>query len=249
MHTTRSEIKVRYTGSVLGLGWAILNPLLLLSVYIILFVMIFQVRLPEAPSGFEYALIIFAGLIPWFGFSEAAMTSVNSIVSNPNLLNNTSFPAPVIPVKAVLASMVGQAVGLTILMVLLMAVNHVSVTWLFLPVAVGIQLLLCLGLGWILAVLNVFVRDLGQAISVLLLLLMFISPIVYTADFVVDGPLRLVLYLNPIYYLINLYRLPLYYGQFPSVLDVGISLTLGLALFLLGYRFFVKIKQHLVDYV
>lgn len=248
-HTTRSDIKARYTGSMLGLAWALLNPMLLLSVYIILYAVIFQIRLPGVPSAFEYVLVIFAGLIPWFGFSEATSSSVTALVANPSLLHNTSFPAPVIPVKAVLASMVSQAIGLSILLLMLAATNHISLAWIFLPLAVGVQLLLSLGLGWILSVLNVFIRDLGQAIAAVLLFLMFISPIAYTSDFVSEGPLQLVLYLNPISYLINLYRLPLYYGRPPALPDLIVSVSLALGLFWLGYRFFMKIRQHLTDYV
>jgi lipopolysaccharide transport system permease protein len=251
LHTTHSDIRARYSGSMLGAGWAVINPLLLLGVYIILYVYILRVRLPGSPasSGLEYTLVIFAGLIPWFGFSEATSTSLSSIVSNPNLIHNTSFPAPILPVKAVLSSLVGQAVGLMLLLVLLAATNRVSVHWLFLPVALCAQILLSLGLGWVLAVLNVFVRDLGHAVSHLLLFLMFVSPIAYTREFLGQSPLRLMLDLNPLSYLINLYRDPLVYGHLPRTVDlVGASLV-GLAAFLLGFRFFVRIKPYLADRV
>jgi len=251
LHTTHSDIRARYSGSMLGVAWAFINPLLLLSVYIALYVFILRVRLPGArpSSGLEYTLVIFAGLIPWFGFSESTSTSLSSIVSNPNLIHNTAFPAPILPVKAVLASMVGQAVGLVLLLILLAATDHVSVHWLFLPVALSAQLLFSLGLGWILAVLNVFIRDLGQAISHLLMLLMFISPIAYTREFLGKSPLRLVLDLNPLAYLINLYRDPLVYGHVPRAVDlIGASLV-ALVTFFLGFRFFVRIKPYLVDHV
>ena len=251
LHTTQSDIRARYSGSVLGLAWALLNPLMLLGVYIALYVYILRVRLPgsQASSGLEYALVIFAGLIPWFGFSESTSTSLSSIVSNPNLIHNTSFPAPILPVKAVLASMVGQAVGLALLLVLLAANDRVTVHWLFLPVALLAQVLLSLGLGWVLAVLNVFIRDLGQAVSHLLLFLMFISPIAYTREFLGHSPLRLVLDVNPLSYLINLYRDPLVYGHLPRAVDlVGASLV-GLAAFFLGFRFFIRIKPYLADRV
>ncbi len=251
LHTTHSDIRARYSGSMLGVAWALLNPLMLLSVYVALYVFILRVRLPggRPTSALEYTLVIFAGLIPWFGFSESVSTSLASIVGNPNLIHNTSFPAPVLPVKAVLASMVGQAVGLGLLLVLLAATDHVSVHWLFLPVALTAQVLLSLGLGWMLAVLNVFVRDLGQAVSHLLLVLMFISPIAYTREFLGHSPLRLVLDLNPLSYLINLYRDPLVYGHLPRPLDLVGGPLVALAVFFLGFRFFIRIKPYLADRV
>jgi lipopolysaccharide transport system permease protein len=145
--------------------------------------------------------------------------------------------------------MVGQAIGLLLLLVLLAATDHVSIHWLFLPVALTAQVLLSLGLGWMLAVLNVFVRDLGQAVSHLLLVLMFISPIAYTREFLGQSRLRLVLDLNPLSYLINLYRDPLVYGHVPRLLDLMGASLLALAVFFLGFRFFVRIKPYLADRV
>jgi homopolymeric O-antigen transport system permease protein len=251
LHTTLSDIRGRYAGSMLGFAWAILNPLLLLSVYVVLYAFILKIRLPgrEADSPFEYTLVIFAGLIPWFGFAESTASSLASVVTNASLLHNTSFPAPVLPVKAVLAGMVGQLVGLLLLLTVLAARHHVTVYWLFLPVALGAQLALSLGLGWFLAPLNVFVRDLGQAISSILLFVMFASPIAFTADFVQGSPLRFILYLNPLSYLINLYRVPLVYGRAPALLDLVVAPLVGGMLFWGGFRFFVRIRPHLADHV
>jgi lipopolysaccharide transport system permease protein len=251
LHTTLSDIRGRYTGSVLGFAWALLNPLLLLSVYVVLYVFILKIRLPgrETDSPLEYTLVIFAGLIPWFGFAESTSTSVGSVVAHASLLHNTSFPAPVIPVKAVLAGMVGQVVGLVLLLALLAASHHASVYWLFLPVALGAQLALSLGLGWILSALNVFIRDLAQAISAILLFVMFASPIAFTGDFLRGSRLRLIVDLNPLSYLINLYRVPLVYGRAPALVDLVVAPLVGLLLFWLGFRFFVRIRPHLTDHV
>jgi lipopolysaccharide transport system permease protein len=251
LHTTYSDTRGRYSGSILGSLWAVLSPLLLLGVYILVYVVILRVRMPNAPgaSALDYILVIFAGLVPWFGFSEATTASLSSVVGNPNLIHNTSFPAPVLPVKAVLASLIGQSVGLMLLMLLLAFTNRASLYWLLVPVAVIVQVTFSLGLGWILAVLNVFVRDLGQVISSLLLMLLFVSPIAYTREFIGDTRARLVLDLNPLSHLIELYRAPLVYGRAPAPLSVLVATGLALACFWLGFRFFVSIKPHLADHV
>jgi len=153
-HTTLSDIRARYTGSVFGMAWAVLNPLLLLSVYVVVYLVIFQIRLPGL-TAVDYVLVIFAGLIPWFGFSESVTTSLTSVVHSANLLRSTSFPTPALPVKAVLAGMFTQTFGLSLLLLALLATGHATPYWLFLPVAFGIQLLLTMGLGWVLSVLNV----------------------------------------------------------------------------------------------
>ena len=88
LHTTYSDIQARYSGSMLGIAWALLNPMMLLGVYIVLYVLILRVRAPggQQASALDYTLVIFAGLIPWFGFSESISTSLGSIVGNPTLL-------------------------------------------------------------------------------------------------------------------------------------------------------------------
>jgi lipopolysaccharide transport system permease protein len=251
LNTTRNDIRARYTGSVLGLTWAVINPLLLLSVYVILYVFILRIRLPGRVGGsaLEYTLVIFAGLIPWFGFAEATTNSLGAVVGNASLIQNTSFPAPVLPVKAVLGAMVGQAVGLSLLLPVLGWTHHLSVYWLFLPLAFATQLLFSLGLGWILAVLNVFVRDLAQAVSAFLLFLMFVSPIAFTSELVAGSRLRFLIELNPVSHLIELYRMPLVYGRAPSLLSLAVGPLLALLLFQTGYRFFVRIRPHLADHV
>jgi lipopolysaccharide transport system permease protein len=98
-------------------------------------------------------------------------------------------------------------------------------------------------------VLNVFIRDLGQAVSHLLLFLMFMSPIAYTREFVGHSPLRFVLDVNPLSYLIGLYRDPLVYGHAPRVADLVGAWLVGLLFFWMGFRFFVRIKPYLVDHV
>jgi lipopolysaccharide transport system permease protein len=252
LHTVGSDVRGRYTGSILGPYWALLSPVLLLGVYVLVYVAIFNVRVPGARgegSALEYTFVIFAGLIPWFGFSESTSASVLSVVGNPHLLHNTSFPAPVLPVKAVLSSMVGQTIGLTVLLAALTATQHASVFWAFVPLAFVAQVLFSLGLAWILSVLNVFIRDLGQALSAILLLLMFVSPIAFTTDFIHQPALRLLLFLNPLSYLINLYRVPLVYGRPPALWDLVGAFSVALVTFWLGFRFFVRIRPYLADHV
>jgi lipopolysaccharide transport system permease protein len=247
LHTTLNDIKARYTGSSLGLMWAVLNPLLLFCVYVVVFLLIFKVHIPEITS-FEYTLLILAGLVPWFGFSESIMACVYCVVGNANLLHSSSFPVSALPVKAVLASMFSQATGLIILMIALLITGRVSLYWFYLPVAIGVQLFFSIGLGYFLSVLNVFVKDLAQCISTLLLLLMFLSPIAYLPD-MLQGFLRFFLYLNPIAYMIMLYRDPLFYGKMPMPFELTISIIISIGIFCAGYRFFERIRPYLVDHV
>lgn len=249
-YTTLQEIKAKYTTSILGIGWAALYPLLFLTVYVLVFIVIFRLRLPDSSySRLDYVLIIFAGLIPWLGFREAVMVSLSSVVSNASILRSTSFPTPVLPVKTVLASTITQVISLGFLLIVLLFTGHLHFTWLFLPIAIATQLMLTIGMGWVLAVLNVYFRDMEQVVSLILFMLLFISPVAYLPEMIGSPWLQLILYINPISYLITLYRLPLFYNQLPSIQDVMVILGLALAMFWFGYRFFVGVRAYVVDYV
>jgi lipopolysaccharide transport system permease protein len=246
-HTTKNDIRARYTGSALGMAWAILNPLLLLSIYVFVYQIIFKFRMPGLSTR-EYVIIIFSGQLPYFGFSECITGSLTSVTGNANLLRSTYFPVPALPVKAILAGMFSQIMGTCILLVFLLYFGKFSIYWLFLPIALAIQLLFTIGLGWICSVLHVFFRDLGQVISVILLFLMFMSPIFWLPE-MLSGPMRFILYLNPLYYIISLYRQPLFYGVLPAWHIIIIITGVSTVLFMFGFRFFIRIKPHLVDYV
>ena len=246
-HTTVYDVRSRYLGSALGVTWTILNPFLLLSVYVIVFQFIFRIRLPEYTS-MEYTAAMFTGMIPWFGFNDAIMGSLHSLTSNPSLIRSSSFPTIALPTKAVFAGMFTQIIGLIILLIILAMTDRISWAWAFLPLAFFVQILFTIGSAWILAVINVFIRDLGQSAPVFLMLLMFLSPVIWLPE-MMPNSLSTLLYLNPMYYLISLYRLPLFYGQIPSPFIIIVALVTALAVFTIGFRFFNGIKHHLVDHV
>lgn len=244
--TTLHDIKGRYAGTMLGLAWSVLYPLLFLGLYAFVFILIFQVRVGQL-SNFEYVLLIFSGLIPFLGFSEALGSGVSSVVANKMLIKNTLYPIELIPVKAVLVGSLTMLVGLAMLLGVLWVRGSVHFSQLFVPVILSMQLLFTIGLIWLLSALNVFFRDLGQTISVIILFLMLVSPIAYTVDMI---PPRLlpVMYLNPLYYLIMLYREAMVLGQVPVDLLLVFAIITAIV-FWLGYYLFSRLKVVFADYV
>ena len=119
---TRSEIVARFAGSLLGFGWAVLGPLLLLVIYATVYLLILKVRAPSL-SGAEYVVLIFTGLVPFLMSSEALLSGVPSVVSNKAVLSNTVFPIDLVPIKAVLISQVTMVTGMVIV---LLAASHLA---------------------------------------------------------------------------------------------------------------------------
>lgn len=218
---TWRDLRVRYKQSVLGIGWAVLLPLSMMLVFTFVFTRaidataILQVDMP-------YALFAYIGLVPWTFFSMSLSSCVNSLVANRNLVTKVYFPREVFPLSCVASSFVDFCIAMTVL-VGLMAYFHLSGKWpftphwslLFLPVVVLVQIMLTIGIGMLLAMANLFYRDVRQVFSVVIQLWMFISAVVIPVPR--DGSLLArALAVNPLVPIIGAYRDCVVHGRWPE---------------------------------
>lgn len=201
---TRVEFHKKYAGSILGALWYPLYSAMLLGIYCFVYLAIMSMKIPEMGS-YDYVLFIFAGLIPFLGFSEALMTGITSIKSNIALVKNAVFPVELIPVKHILVSMVGLIITLLVLILLVMPTQMFGVHLFYLPVPLALLFCFTLAIVWILSAIAVLVPDLTYLVNLLVLMLMFLSPIGYSLDRV-PGNAAIVLYFNPMTYLIESFR-------------------------------------------
>ena len=245
--TTINEVKTRYAGSALGLMWLVVYPLLFLGTYAIVYLYIFKIRFPDLSSN-EYVALIFCGLIPFLGFSEALSGGVPSVVASSNLIKNTLFPIELVPVKAVFVGQATQSVGMILLLIALILIGKLTVFAPLFLIVWACQILFTVGLVWIFSSLNVYLRDIQNIIAIAILILMMLSPIAYTEAMVPVG-MRPFLAMNPLYYIIISYQSVLMLGQLPPV-KVCISLiTMSLFIFVFGFWFFNRMKKVFSDYV
>ncbi len=246
--TTRNELKGRFAGSVFGVVWLLGYPMLLLAAYASMFVFVFKAQPAGFASSFDYVLLIFCGLIPFLGFAESLGSGTPSIAANASLIKNTLFPIELVPVRAVLVGQAVQVVGSGILLVAITA-NGMLTPWvLLLPVVWGLQLMFTLGLVWIVSSVNVYMRDLQQIVSVLVLFLMMASPIAVPA-YDLSGSLAAISYCNPLWYVIACYQDLVVHGRAPIASAFGGLAVLGFGSFLIGHWFFGRMKRVLVDNV
>lgn len=244
--TTLTDIRGRFKGTVFGLVWTVLYPVLFLGLYAVVYTMIFRIRVADYGTT-DYVLLIFCGLVPFLGFSEALGTGVSSVLSNKSLIKNTLFPVELIPVKAVFASSVTMTVGLGLLMCVLWGRGIFHSTQLLVPLVLVLQLAFTIGLIWLLSAINVFVQDLGQMVAILILFLMLVSPIAYTQD-MIPRELLPIMYPNPLYYLIMLYRDTAFLGVLRPELLVIFTLISAATLTVGGFVF-TRLKPLFADYV
>ena len=242
------DLKARYRGSVLGVFWSFINPLLLLLVYSF----VFEHVLNQRGSGFkQYELFLFCGLLPWTWFSSSLLESSGVLISGGNLIKKVLFPAEILPIVTVLANMVHFFFGLVILAGFMLwwrwPVNPAELAWF--PVVVLIQLILTLGFALILSALTVHFRDLRDILSNLMTFWFFATPIIYSYLTMSGWQLKL-LQFNPFTHLAITYQEILYFdgpvGHGRWLLVLG---AISVAFFMFGYFVFDRLRDTFAEEV
>jgi lipopolysaccharide transport system permease protein len=243
---TRVELAKRHAGSILGMAWVVLQPGLLLSVYLFVYMVVFPVRLQNF-GRFDFVLYVFCGLVPYLGFMEALTTGGLSIKQNIHLVKNVMLPIELIPVRAVLVGMASQfvSIGLVLILAGLGGILSWNIVWL--PVIVLLQMMWLAGLTWILASLTVALPDITYFVNLFVFLLMFLSPIGYRPDSLPAG-FRWVTMLNPIFYLTAVYRGSILHANSPSLAVMSVYVVMCVATFAIGGAFFERFRGVLTDY-
>lgn len=244
---TRTELAARYAGSFLGALWALVTPLLTLTVYALIYVVILSVRVPGF-SPIQYVLYIFAGLVPFLMISEALSIGVGSVVANKAVLSNTVFPIDLVSPKAVLGSQGAMLSGLVVLLAGLALTHQLAWTVILLPVVWLLTVLGLVGIIWIISLLNVVLRDIQNVIGAVLMMLFVASPIAYTPQ-MVPAQIQPLIYINPMAYYILAFQHVLVLGNLPDKKQIAVLLVLSLGLFFGGGWFFPRAKRVLIDYV
>jgi len=243
---TRVELSKKFAGSVLGTSWLFLQPALLLSVYMFVYLVIFKMRAPGM-SRLGYVLYVFCGLVPYLGTIESITAGAVSIKQNIHLVKNVMLPIELVPVRAVLVASTTQAVGLAVVMLLSALNGTLTLHVLWLPIIWSLQILMLFGMTWIIASIAVALPDISYFINLFLFLLMFVSPIGFTVD-MVPANLAAVLYLNPVYYQLEVYRDSLLFGRLPSLHIAVVYTVMSLSFFAVGSAFFRAFRGVLLDY-
>jgi lipopolysaccharide transport system permease protein len=246
---TRRELVARYRGSFLGIGWSVLYPLLMLGVYTFVFSVVFQAKwgvgIEQGRLGF--ALNLFIGILTFDLFRETANSSPILVVTNPNYVKKMVFPLEVLPVVTLISALINSGIGVGVLILGLLIVNH-AVPWtaFLLPLVWLPPLLFSLGCAYFLASLGVFIRDLASAIGLVTTILFFISPIFYPVS-AVPQKFRVFIQINPISLYILQARQVMLWGQFPAWDQYAIGLIISLGICCAGFIWFMKTKRGFAD--
>ena len=241
------DVRQKYVGSLFGSFWAVIFPLIQLSIYAGLYTVIFKVR-PSGLTEWGYVLLVFSGLIPLLTFSEILSTTSNSFSANKNILMNTVYPAELIPLRVALSAQVPGICGLLITLSLGFFQGRTSYQALILvPVFWLLLLMFSLGIGWLLSLASLVAKDIQHALSLIIMLMIVLSPFAFTPE-MVPTALKPIIYINPLSYFVLTFQQLICYGVWPNLITSMVAVGLGLSSFLFGFRTFNKAKAVFFDY-
>ena len=239
---TWRDVKVKYKQTLLGVAWAVLQPLLLM----LLFTQVFS-RVLQVSTVVPYPVFAYTGLILWNIFSTGVTASGNSMVSNANIIKKIYFPRLIIPVSGVIVSLFDFLMTIPVFIALLVwqGVMPAATAWYCFPLGIVMVVIATLGPGCLLAALNVKYRDFRYIIPFLIQLLLFAAPVIYPVNYPSSPVVRLLLALNPVSGAINLFRAG--FGATPDYQVILISLSSSLVLLIAGVYYFRKTEAYFAD--
>jgi lipopolysaccharide transport system permease protein len=231
----RQELIDRYAGSSLGFTWAFIQPLVLLFIFVVIFGGIMGSRLPGVDDSWGYSIYLIAGMLPWLAFSSTLMRTATVFTDKKHVLSKVGLSLPLLPLFVVLAESITFLIALGIFFVLLLVLGT---PWraevLALPLVFAVQQSLALGLGLLLATLNVFLRDVREFVNVVTQLWFWVTPIVWVPGIVGSAFYDVLYYLNPLVPLTEAYHSMFIGARGLHLPSLGLITALALALLALG---------------
>lgn len=243
----RADFATRVSRSRLGVLWIAIVPMAQVAIFAVILSTIMSARLPGIDSPFAYAIYLLAGFSAWTLFSELVGRGTTLFLENANALRKIVFPRIALPLILLGSSLVNNLILVAAVLLAYLALGHTwSASFLWLPVLVAVNAGLALSIGLIAGVLNVFVRDVGQVVPLLLQIGFWFTPIVYM-ETILPEPVRALLVLNPLYWVVDAYHDVLAYGTAPDLGALAGTTALALGLLAAALLLFRRASADMVD--
>lgn len=241
----KRDIKVRYANSFLGAVWIILQPLIFTLIISAVFSLIFRGEVGNAP----YFLYVMIGFVNWLFFSQSISLSAKSLVINRELISNAKFPRESIVISTIASKLIDYLVNIALFFVLFFVMNQDLVNGyiIFLPILLITQISLQLGLGLIASSINVYYRDVQNAVDLLLQVLFYLTPIIYPLNIIPEN-LAAIIKLNPLTIIISLYR-DILFNQTVVIKELVSVFFLSVLILLIGVIIFRKLEIKFADVI
>jgi len=253
----KRDIRGRYIGSAMGIFWSVINPLIMIAIYVVVFSSLMQTKWKFGNVETGYAVYLCTALLPWLWLQESLIASCNSVLFNGSLLKRTAFPSAILPLEAIIASGVHFIIAMSLFVVVMVFLKAFPGLWtLALIPLIGLQFLLLLGPAYLLATLNVFLRDTQQIVGALLTFLFWATPIVYPQHLVLGNSapyttkqilLKYWFLINPVAHISDMYRSILIGRSLPSLKSIAYLVILAGLFYVVGKWLFTRSRRHFID--
>lgn len=249
---TKRDILSKYKGSAIGVLWSLINPILMLAIYTLVFSVVFKARwgntVADEPKT-QFAVILFVGMIIHSFLAECLLRAPNLILQHANYVKKVVFPLEILPVVTVLLSVFQSMISSAVLIMAFFIFNgYINWTIIFAPLVFLPLVILSLGLSWLISSLGVYIRDIGQSIGVIVTILIFLSPVFYPLAALPDWMQSIVL-LNPLTYIIEQSRAVIVWGQLPDFLGLTIYSVNSVWITCVCYIWFQKTRGGFADVI
>jgi lipopolysaccharide transport system permease protein len=242
----KRDFQQRYIGSAAGWVWGLIHPLVLLGSYVFVFSIVLQTKLGATEVTQNYPMWLFAGMLPWLLFSETVQRSAGCLVEQANLITKTVFPSEIVPVSIFLSSLISHLLAVSIVVAgAALFLHRFSPLMVLLPLAMFLVGLLAVGVGWVAAALQVYLRDTAQVLAVVLTLWFWATPILVPQEKFPRWA-SIVIRANPLSYVADTYR-DLLLGHTVSLLDFERTTVFAVAAFIGGGLIFRYMKRGFAD--
>jgi lipopolysaccharide transport system permease protein len=242
---TMRSIRVRYKQSVIGGLWSIVQPFSLMVVYSVIFSNFVKIPVGDIP----YPIFSYTALLPWAFFTTSIGTGVSSLVNNINLVTKIYFPREILPLSSLGAAFFDFLVASSIFILMILFYQiPLKITMIVIPVLIGIQFILTMGIVFLISALNVFYRDIHFIIPLAIQIWMFASPIIYPVS-IIPQKYQTLYMLNPMAGIIEAYRDVVLRGLWPDWRYLGFSFIISILTFSLGYLYFKKNEWKFADLI
>lgn len=241
------DIAAKYKGSVAGIAWAFINPILMLLVYTFVFAVVFQARWPGVESKSHFTLVLFCGLILFSVFSECTNRAASLIHAHVNFVKRVRFPLEILVPVTVVTALFHAGISLLVLLVaMLILKGSVPVTFLLSIVVILPCVFLSLGMGWIVSAIAVYLRDTSQVVAFATTALMFLSPLFFPPQ-AIPEQFQSLLALNPLAQMIQDFRGVALFGEAPELSSWLLSLLFSYVFAWVGLLFFMRLRRGFSD--
>lgn len=236
----KKEIRGKYKGSLLGVLWSFINPLLQVTVYAIVFPYLMRGNTID-----NYLLYLVTGIIPWTFFTGSITQGMSVVKANAGIIKKVYFPREILPISVILSGLVNFFISCIIILAFCIGTG-VGLSWtlIFIPIIAFIQALLSLGIVFILSAINVYLQDVEHIVAFILNMFFYGTPIIYALDtFSNAGVLYQLIKLNPFTYIVNAYRNVFLYHQMPGLTSIGTVFIIAVVISVFGYMIFKHLEK------